>query len=232
MTLVRLDDAGGIPVRFSARLKALEPSFRRHEHLDTVLEDVRAREVRDELEEHLRQVPLHGFHCCREPAAGYFQANGLRLTGLASHQAEFLRNWGHLFTAQERADIESAWAAHFVGRAQTEGRNGKIWFCLTEATARSPGTEVFFKHFGGEAVFMPLKRHPTVAAKLGQIGRPVIVEARLEPGTLARLPLAEALLSAHHQTVRPSARIREAETYVCSPVSPRDVLAVTTVQAR
>lgn len=225
----RLDDVGAIPAEFLPRLKALEPEFRRHEYIDSVTQHPVARAVQYDLEDFLRTQPVRGYHCTREPAPGYFKAHGLRLTDVASHQAEFLAAFGHLFTEGEKEDLRRAWARYFVGTGQLPARNGMLWFCLTEATAHSYGTQVFFDHFGGEAVFMPLKDHPTIAPKLGKIGTPVIVEARLQPGTTVPLRLALPLLSAYHRTIRPDAHVWDAETNIRQPVPPADVLAVTPV---
>lgn len=226
MQPIRLDDVTDIPAAFLPRLEALEPLFRRHEYIDSVLDNRRARALRDDLEAHLRTVPIQGYHCTRELAPGYFRAHGLRLTDLPSHQPEFLERFGHLFSAEETADIQGAWARHFVGPAQTANRNGRIWFCLTVATARGSGTEDLFRHFGGEAVYMPLKRHPTITAKLGQIGQPVIVEVRLPAGAATSFSLAQPLLSAYHRAVRPDAHVSDATASIRQPVPSADVLAV------
>lgn len=226
MQPIRLDDVSAIPAPFLPRLKALEAQFRRHEYIDSVTQDPVARAVQYDLEDYLRTQPVLGYHCTREPTPGYFTAQGLRLTDIATHQAEFLATFGHVFTEGEKGDMHRAWNSYFVGTEQARARNGMLWFCLTEATAHSSGTQVFFDHFGGEAVFMPLKDHPTIAPKLGQIGSPVVVEARLQPGTTAPLRLALPLLSAYHRTVRPDAHAWEAETNIRQAVPPADVLAV------
>lgn len=230
MEPLRLDDVSSLPSDLLARVCQFDGLFRQHEHIDSVAADARFRLLRDELEAHLRTQPIRGYHCSREPEPGYYLREGLRLTDVAAHQAEFMARHGHLFTATEAADMKAAWQSYFVGTGQSESRNGRLWFCLTEATARSSGTEVFFNRFGGEAVFMPLKDHRTIALKLGQIGAPVIVEVRLPPGAAARYrSLALPLLSAYHLTVRPDAHPWEAETYIQQPVPPADVLAVTPV---
>jgi hypothetical protein len=227
MEPVRLDDVAALPAAFVARLKPLQPLFREYEYIDSLAQDARARQLYYDLEDHLRTQAVRGYHCTREPATDYFSTHGLRLTDIASHQAEFLETWGHVFTDREKDDMRRAWAEYFVGTGQERARNGMLWFCLTEGTARSDGARVFLDQFGGEAVFMPLKDHPTIAPKLRQIGRPVIVEARLQPGTTAPLRLALPLLSAYHRTIRPDAHVWEAETNVRQPVPPADVLAVT-----
>ena len=75
---------------------------------------------------------------------------------------------------------------------------------------------------------MPLKRHPTIAAKLGAIGSPVIVEVPLPPGAPSKhLSLALPLLSAYHATRRAAAHPWLAGTYIDQPLAADDVLAGT-----
>ncbi|MDP3626980.1 MAG: hypothetical protein Q8S12_10300 [Hydrogenophaga sp.] len=227
---LRLDDASSLPDHFVARLRELDSIFLANTYVDSIAADPRVRPLVTELEEHLRVQPVRGYHCTREPCPGHFAREGLRLTDVEAHQREFLQNFGHLFTASELQDMQKAWTNYFVGEHQVRGRNGRLWFCLTEKTARSDGTQVFFEHFGGEAIFMPLKRHPTIAAKLGTIGTPVIVEVRLVPEAPSRhRSLALPLLSAYHRTRRADANSGEAETYIERPLAACDVLSVTAV---
>ena len=225
---VQLDSIASIPPDLMLRLRTVDDVFWANEYVDSVVEHPRVRPLATELEEHLRQLPVRGYHCTREPVPGYFAREGLRLTDVEAHQREFLNLFSDRFTLSELQDMRAAWKGYFAGTGQTERRNGRIWFCLTKATAESEGARVFFQHFGGEAIFMPLKRHPTVAAKLGAIGSPVIVEARLAPHVLSEhTRLALPLLSAYHLTRKPDALAWAAENYIKQPLDARDVLSVT-----
>ncbi|MDP1684617.1 hypothetical protein [Hydrogenophaga sp.] len=226
-----LADVSSLPAAFIPRLKEVDSVFQAHEHIDSVTADPRVRPLALELNEHLRRVPIRAYHCTREPVPGYFAREGLRLTNVEAHQNEFLTRFGNRFTDSEIEDMRTEWHDYFVRGGQARHRNGLIWFCLTEATARSEGTEVFFEHFGGEAIFMPLKRHQTIPAKLGAIGMPVVVEVRLQPGAHSSyMTLALPLLSAYHRTRRPDAEPCPGETHVSQPVAAHDVLSVTEVQ--
>ena len=210
------------------KLECFESVFLRCVDVESLKEDQGLREVVDELEEYLRKQPICAYHCTREPAPGYFKQQGLRLTNLKAHQDEFLATFGHYFTASEVVELREAWDRHFVAGKQVKHREGMIWFCLTKETANSSGTDSFFKFFGGEAIFMPLKRHPTIADKLAKLGAPVVVSVRLLAGTSTpHRSLAMPLVSAYHRTLRPDAQPWPAETYIRQPVDSHDVLAVT-----
>lgn len=230
MEPIRLDDVTALPTELAHRLLAVDDVFRAHKYIDSVAGNARVRPLVAELEDYLHRFPVRGYHCTREPVAGYFAREGLRLTNVEAHQNEFLRFFGDRFTTSELQEMAAAWQSYFVGISQIRNRNGRLWFCLTKATAGSDGTRVFFKHFGGEAIFMPLKRHRTIAEKLGSIGLPVIVEVRLPPGAPSKhLSLALPLLSAYHLTRYPDAQPWLAQTFVQQPVPARDVLSVTPV---
>ncbi len=230
MEPIRLDDAAALPTELAHRLLAVDDVFRAYKHIDSVAGNARVRPLVAELEDYLHRFPVRGYHCTREPVPGYFAREGLRLTNVEAHQNEFLRFFGDRFTASELQDMTAAWQSYFVGTSQIRNRNGRLWFCLTEGTASSGGTGAFFKHFGGEAIFMPLKQHQTIAEKLGSIGSPVIVEVLLPPGAPSRqLSIALPLLSTYHLTRRPDAHPWLAETFIQQPVPARDVLSVTPV---
>ena len=225
---IRLDDVASLPAGFASQLLVFDNVFRAYEHIDSVVADPRIRPLVAELENYLRQRPIRAYHCTREPAPGYFAREGLRLTDIQKHQKEFLSAFGNCFTVTELQDMQTAWRDYFEGTGQTLARNGRLWFCLTEATARSDGTEVFFKHFGGEAIFMPLKEHPTIAVKLAAIGSPVIVEVQLLPGvTPEHTYFARPLLSAYHLMRRQDASPWLSETFIEYPIAPKDILSVT-----
>jgi len=225
---IRLDDVASLPAVFVSQLYTFREVFEAHEYSDSVVADPRIRPLVAELENYLRQQPVRAYHCTCEPVPGYFAREGLRLTNIVAHQKEFLSTFGSQFTEAELQDMQTAWQDYFKGTGQILARNGRLWFCLTEATARSDGTWVFFKHFGGEAIFMPLKQHPTIAAKLGAIGSPVIVEVQLLPGVAPEHTyFARPLLSAYHLRHRPDACPWLSETYIEHPIAPKDILSVT-----
>lgn len=228
MLPIDLGDPASLPPEFSARLQRFDSVFRRCEYADSLTDDAGVKAVADDLEKFLRGQAVIGYHCTREPASGYFQQHGLRLLDLEAHQGEFLSRFGSHFTSAEVAEIRDAWQKHFVVGRQAKHREGMLWFCLTKATAYSQGAEVFLKFFGGEAVFMPLKRHATVAEKLGQLGTPAVVSVRLPPGAPSpHRSLALPLISAYHRMRRPDAFPYLAETNIRNSVPPGDVLAVT-----
>ncbi|MBN8503348.1 MAG: hypothetical protein J0L58_02655 [Burkholderiales bacterium] len=152
----------------------------------------------------------------------------MRVTDVHGHQVEFLANFGSRFTGGEIRHMREAWEDYFVRERQAQLRNGVVWCCLTRALAVSHGTEPFFQCFGGEAIYMPLKEHPTIGLKLQSIGAPVIVEFSVSGKELATFQqLSHVVLSRYHQTIRADAHSCEAEARVFRAIRPEEILAVT-----
>ncbi|RZU02170.1 hypothetical protein [Rivibacter subsaxonicus] len=228
MLPLRLESPDALPAGLASRLVAHRALFRMHEFLDSVLEHTAVRAIADELEAHLSQQRIHGYHSTKEPVPGFFVARGLRPTDVETHQAEFLAAFGDRFTETELAEMKVAWHEYFVQGGQRRHRNGLVWACLSRSLAKTSGTETFYRYFGGEAVFMPLKNDSSVAAKLEAIGQPVVVEVSLPGAVLeAQHPMAMAVLSHYHRTIRPDAHLYESEARLRQAVPAADVIRVT-----
>lgn len=229
--LITLDDAASIltflPASFAERLELLKDVFQQATSFDQAYQDMWVRSIVDELDQHLRSQPVRAYHCTREPCPDFFLNNGLRLTKLDRHQDEFIKRYGRLFTDCELQHMRKAWHHHFHVENKITSRDDKLWFCLTRATYESDGVDAFFNFFGGEAIHMPLRKSPTILAKLRKIGRPVIIEVQLPPNTTASCySLAKPLVNAWHRTIRTDVEPMEAETFICCPLPPENILTV------
>lgn len=120
------------------------------------------------------------------------------------------------------------WDEYFVHGRQAQHRNRMVWCCLTQALAISLGTQSFFQCFGDEAIYMPLKEHPTIGPKLQAIETPVVVELCVPSKDLATCQqLSHLVISRYHQTIRTDAHSYEAEARVRRAIQPEEILAVT-----
>lgn len=223
-----LDSPDALPTEFVARLISHQHLFLKHEFLDAVLENSSVRTIADDLNAYLKQRRIYGYHCTKEPSPGFFETRGLRLTDVQTHQAEFLAMFGDRFTANEVTEMKAAWEHYFEGAGQRKLRDGLVWACLSRSLVKTSGTETFFRFFGGESVFMPLKQHSSIATKLEAIGHPVVVEVAL-PGDVLKAgsEMSLAVLSRHHAKIRPDAHPCESEARSHQPVPPEDIIRVT-----
>jgi len=224
---VTLDDPASLPDIFANQLEALRGLFAQTTCFDDIYRDGRVKAIYDELEQHLRHLPIRAYHCTREPYTGYFATNGLRLTNLDQHQQEFIQRHGHQFSQCEIQHMRKRWYEYFRLENRPTCRDNNLWFCLTKVTCESDGVDPFFRFFGGEAIHKPLQNHSTITAKLQNIGQPVIVEIKLLAGSTASCyPLAKHVINAWHRKVRTDVEPTEGETFICCSIPPRDIFAV------
>ena len=230
---LRVDDLNSVPAELGARLADLRSLFLSSRFVDNLLSTPELASLATELEEHFRSHWIRGYHCTKESCEGYFRTHGLRVTDIAQHQAEFVEKFGERFTDSELAELKTEWHDYFDREGQGVLRHGQLWACLTRnSILDDDGVDRFFSLYGGEAIRMPFDNHPTITPKLASIGSPVVVEVAV-PGNLLRAsyPVATALLSRYHQTVRQDARLFESEAVWRTPVAPEHVLAVTALDS-
>lgn len=228
---IRLESPAALPAEFQQRLHPYDSVFKRFESMDQVLATAGMADIEGGLETFLRSQTVQAYHCTRELSPGFFKANGLRLTNLREHQAEFLKNHGNNFTPAERETMVGEWANHFHRNAgSSAGRNGLIWVCLSRPGVPHDETDRFFSYFGGEAIYWPFVHgaHPAIAAKLQTIGQPMVVELSVPATDLHSFqPLARYVLSCHHKRLNPAIDRPRAEVRFKRDVAPSEVLRVT-----
>ena len=225
---LKLESPCALPDVLRVRLKPHHRLFQKFEYLDDVLKNICVCAIAEELSAHLQGQPIHAYHCTKEPFSGFFETRGLRLTDVAAHQKEFLDFFGSTFTSDETEEMRTAWHHHFVEGRQLSNRNGLVWLCISRPLVKSQGAAVFFKFMGGESIFKPLTKHPTIASKLQSLGRAVVVEAVISGGEI-KYPhgLAKYVLSVYHSSINPDAFVYQAESCIRVPVLPSAIVCVT-----
>lgn len=224
---LQLESPDALPLEIFERLEEHKQLFQQNEYLESVIEHSVVSAIAEDLENHLRRQRIIGYHCTKEPHEGFFAARGLRTTDVLAHQQEFLSMFGNLFTLDELEEMKSIWHSYFVEQRQRSCRDGLIWTCLSRSLVKTRGTETFFRFFGGEAIFMPLKENSILAKKLESIGTPVIVEVALPGDSLtAYYQMSRAVLSQYHRRVNPNASPVYSEANLRKNIPPEDVISV------
>lgn len=230
-TALRLESPDAISLALRRRLESYDPQFQRLEFFDDVRELPGMKDIEADLETQLRTQTVRAYHCTRESPHGYFKTQGLRLTDLREHQAEFLTDHGAIFTPAERQTLLDGWDGHFhQNQAILKARNNKVWMCLSRHSVEDGGTAKFFTYFGGEAIYWPFlgSAHEAIAEKLRNIGKPVVVELAVPATDLICFSgLARYVLTCHHRRLNPTAHREQAEAHIKRSVVAREVLEVT-----
>ena len=231
---IRLDAPHLIPSSFRCKLKQHESLLKSCDYMEEILgessvyEVSSVRGIAERFEKFVHANTVLGYHCTKEPKPGYFLNHGLHALDRESHQTEFLSLYGSHFSTEEREAIDDAWSSYFPG-GQDEGRNGRLWFCMSAHAVIHDHTSRFFEYFGGEAIWKPLLGHSDIAAKLRTLGKPVVVEVRISPEeltTFRQLPFARDAFSHYHRQVNPSAFIDSLEGYISRCVTSQEIVRI------
>ena len=140
--------------------------------------DEAMRELRDAL------VPYHlpGWHCTRltDAESDEILRNGMRLPDAALLKSRI----GALVKSGELTpDLGQRLASK--NEAAKRYRAGRVWFCFfPPRDAGQGGIERFFRHWGGEALYVRHENHRDTSSVLAAIGTPRIVEARVPIASL------------------------------------------------
>lgn len=225
---IRLDRISDIPAKLLNELSSYSELLRCKNYMEELIEHQPIKNIATQLEQFVMENNVLGYHCTKEPESGFFIKNGLRVLERKTHQEEFLEKFGGRFSPEQIEQIKLAWNSYF-DKMQDNGRNGKIWFCMSPYLVIEDGTEYFFEYFGGEAIYMPIADIPFIDDMLRKIGNPVVVEVRLVPNELRKfhdLGFSLDLLSHYHKTVNPEAYIHSLEGKITRNILSNEVVRV------
>ena len=123
----------------------------------------------------LQPYEILGWHCTRltDPEADEIRSNGMQLPN-----AEMLSR--RIDTLLQIGCIKSNIARRLKSQNKADRRNraGLVWFCFfPPRNAGEGGIERFFRHWGGEALYVCHEDDPVTSSALSSIGMPRLVEA-------------------------------------------------------
>jgi hypothetical protein len=192
------------------------------------ISDIRA--IGSDLVKRCYESKLIGYHCTKEKHPGFFKEHGLELTDPERKVTAFLEEFGTQFSESKLGEVKRKFADWLDWAEQMMSRRGKIWFCLTRNAVMEPGTEMFFKYYGGEIIYWPFADRDTeVEALLERIGSPVVIELALDPSQLQYFGddnLASSMLSYYGVSVNPSFNAYNIEGYAEVPLPPESIVEV------
>ncbi|SDR60991.1 hypothetical protein SAMN05519103_07243 [Rhizobiales bacterium GAS113] len=151
---------------------------------------------------------IRGWHCTRltnaEIQAIQTEGMGLPDAIMLARRIDALAHAGQI-TPSAAALLKSNNQAH------EDNRVGRVWFCFfPPSRADESGIGDFFRYWGGEALYNSHDRDPAMAAMLGRLGTPCIVEADVPVALLgstigpALKVVRRFLVSRGYETVEPA----------------------------
>jgi hypothetical protein len=226
-----LDDPTTWPRHLTDQLNqpAVLEVLRRRRYAEELVDEPAVRPILAEVEQYAYSVPLAAYHCTKQLADRPYTVTGLRPLNFEQHHAELrdlLRSRPEVSpTLFRKIDAGlTDWRMRHTGR-----REKMLWFCVDRPLVLDRGTELFFKYFGGEAVYFGFMSDPEVLSVLESVGEPVVVEARVSSEDLKvfqELALGRTLVSYFARSVNPRFYIDHREGYIPKAVPPADIVAV------
>lgn len=142
----------------------------------------------------------------------------------------FLDGYGNLFSDEEKDQMKEAWSA-----MPKAFRDNYIFFCLVKCPLDDFGRVApLLTNFGGEQIYMPFKNHPTITAKLKSIGKPLIVQCRVNPQNLQNIDaddLGMAIVSSYCRRYNSRIELYDADVYQNEPVPAENIVSIEEVDS-
>lgn len=221
-----------IPVPLREDLTSQEEIFQETELLEELLERRSLRTAAEELNALCEADGVIGYHYTRS-FRNRITTEGLVACSGDQHRRRFLREYGDRFTPSQRQRLLQSWENYFDSQ-QNRARDGRVWFNLTLNALGSSGARPLLYHFGGEVIYMPVKRDDEIAEILHSIGNPLVVKCALDTDnltTFADLPWGKVWLSTYHRCVNPSSYRFDVDAYCTSSILPNCIIGIQRVSS-
>jgi hypothetical protein len=224
--LINLSNPSLMPKHILDKLYSYKSVFNQYNCIDQILDFPNLHQIAKELDSFCSERKIIGFHYTRAIKEG-IESSGLKISYGENRRRDFLEKYGYLFSAEQQERIKSCW--RYFNRAQSIGRDGKVWFNATLGAIANGGADHLLKYFGGENIYMPLTRDKELAAILQQIGTPLVIECALDTAnlnTFSMNPWGMVWLSSYHVAVNQQAMQCDVDAYIQQDVPPDRILRI------
>jgi hypothetical protein len=221
----------GLPQGSLRILQGHSAALEQHTSIDELLAIPALLRVIEDLDALCIREGVVGFHFTRA-MRGSILKDGLVMKAGIERRCNFIAEFGHHFTEEQRRRIQQAWESYFPGQ-QDRSRNGRVCLALTRQALIDGGAEPLLKHFGGEAIYMPLTQYPDVVDVLSNLGEPLIVQCALDTTRSKAYyehPWGCVWLSSYHCSINPQARQLDQNVSASCSIPPADIISVTNAQ--
>jgi len=199
--------------------------FRSSKYLESLMEKEELKQLAQNLDQVCLEQGIIGVHYTRAIRTEV-ETHGLRPASGDMRRKEFLDQYGHYFTNAQVERIRKIWGEYF-NSTQKRVRDNRIWFNFTLAALENEGADPLLTYFGGEQIYMPLKRDVEIGPILQTLGEPLIIKCNLNPHhleTFSEYPWGKIWLSTYHVSQNPNAYQFDQDAYQTDPVSPNDIV--------
>lgn len=228
---INLTSCDQVPTQIIRRLQDLESVFTEHEFLEGVLAVDTLYQTTVELNALCLREGVIGYHYTRAIKKD-IETVGLQCTNCVTHQRSFMLKHGDRFSDVQRRRIQQHWNDYFDA-TQMRVRDGRVWFNFTLAALHDGGADPLLAYFGGETIYMPLKRDVEVASILQTIGQPLVIECILATDnlhTFSEHPWGRIWLSTYHTTINPDSHQCDVDAYIRERLPPTRIASINVVE--
>lgn len=228
---VDLSDPELLPSYLKKNLYEFSDVCREYDFFEQVVESKGVMQLVRELNTYCMERRVIGVHFTRSDMFS-IEKKGLLCRDGLDIRADFVADYGHLFTDGELAFLKERWDKYFTGN-QSLSRNNKVFFNFTESSLYDGGATNLLGLYGGEQVSMGFDINHPIGKKLSNIGQSLIVRCSLDPSqlnTFIEYPWGRILFSAYHRSINKSACVIDQDGYQLLPVNPEFIIDVKEIE--
>lgn len=214
-----------LPEVFTNRLHQIKKLCLTEDFSESLVEHHTVTALVRDIDQYCTNNKITGVHYTRSEPEN-IREKGLLVRNGNDIRANFLLEYGHLFTQDETRVIKSRWSECFH-EAGDPSRDNRIFFNFTDVELGRAGSKYLLGLFGGEQVSFCFEIDDPIGQKLAKIGQPIVVRCSLHPSHLTmytKNPWGKILVSSFHALINPNAYRIDFDGFQTVPVSPLNVI--------
>ncbi|KAB0665079.1 hypothetical protein F6V25_10670 [Oryzomonas japonica] len=225
--IIDLNKPDRLPEEFVAALKRINYLCVKYEFSEELVKHREVVSLVSDLNSFCLENYIIGVHYTRA-SQNRIRSQGLLIRSGEEIRAEFLKDFGHMFSESEIVTIKERWSNYFLPD-QSRIRDGRLFFNFTKTSLNNGGAEPLLGLYGGEQVSICFRRDCSIGSKLAYIGEPVMVCCSLNPNivsTFIEYPWGKILVSSYHLSVNTGAYGIDQDGYQSVPVTPDNIVEI------
>ena len=228
---IDLSNLDSAPQSVISALNNKSELFERVTDISSILQDNTIRDAVVELDMIVRKEKVLAFHftrAFREEIA----RDGLRARKTEEWRCLFIAKYQHLLKKEQIMRLKAGWSSYFTP-TQKLGRDGRIFFNLTEKAYKDGNATSLLRYFGGEAIFKPFLADSDLNQILTSLGEPLIVRAAIDASSIKVFnsnAFGITWLSTYHHSLNPNAIKQDYDVYIEKPIHPENIISIQVVQ--
>jgi hypothetical protein len=212
--VINLESLEGLPKEYLSELKKFDDTFKTSSFLEDYGNNENINQLIFEINNYCLDNKIIGFHYTNAIEKDISE-KGMIIRSGEQIRNDFVKRFFHLFEQSEQRLIEERWLSRF-GKKDIKIRDNRIFFNFTKNALNNGGAELLLKYYGGEQIYFPLFKLPTIEKKLREIGKPMILKCCLNPNeinTYIENSWGKIIVSSYNRTINSNANVVDQDGY-------------------